>query len=127
MFKGRFVISFLRIKQIIPNKRLNAPIVIYKIVKIAIIDNNTIIHYEETETFKNKGVHVSGLHEAVQDFTRNIRVLEQRKLGKQLNVMLDVPFTDDLKLQAEQAGVMIEKARFQDYLVNLTKKGDENA
>lgn len=90
--------------------------------KIAIIDNNTIIHYEETETLKNKGVHVSGLREAVQDFTRNIRVLEQRKLGKQLNVMLDVPFTDDLKLQAEQAGVMIEKARFQDYLVNLTKK-----
>lgn len=93
--------------------------------KIAIIDNNTLMHYEDTDVFKNKGIHVSGSVDAVQSIIGNMRVLEQRKLGKQLNVMLDAPLTDELKIQAEQAGVTVEKAPFQDYLVNLTKKEAE--
>ena len=93
--------------------------------KIAIIDNNTLMHYEETDVLKNNGVHISGTAEAVRAVIGSKRVLEERKLGKQLNVMLDAPLTDDLKREAEQAGVMIEKAPFQDYLVNLTTKEAE--
>lgn len=93
--------------------------------KIAIIDNNTLMHYEETDVLKNNGVHISGAAEAVRAVIGSKRVLEERKLGKQLNVMLDTPLTDDLKREAEQAGVMIEKAPFQDYLVNLTTKEAE--
>lgn len=93
--------------------------------KIAIIDNNTLMHYEETDVLKNNGVHISGTAEAVRAVIGSKRVLEERKLGKQLNVMLDAPLTDELKREAEQAGVMIEKAPFQDYLVNLTTKEAE--
>lgn len=93
--------------------------------KIAIIDNNTLMHYEETDVLKNNGVHISGTAEAVRAVIGSKRILEERKLGKQLNVMLDAPLTDDLKREAEQAGVMIEKAPFQDYLVNLTTKEAE--
>ena len=93
--------------------------------KIAIIDNNTLMHYEETDVLKNNGVHISGTAEAVRAVVGSKRVLEERKLGKQLNIMLDTPLTDDLKREAEQAGVMIEKAPFQDYLVNLTTKEAE--
>lgn len=90
--------------------------------KIAIINNNTLMHYEDTDVLKNSGVHISGSVKAVQSIIGSKHVLEERKLGKQLNVMLDEPLTDELKIQAEQAGVSIEKAPFQDYLVNLTKK-----
>lgn len=90
--------------------------------KIAIIDNNTLMHYEETDVLKNNGVHISGAADAVRTVIGSQRVLEERKLGKQLNVMLDTPLTEDLKREADQAGVMIEKAPFQDYLVNLTTK-----
>ena len=93
--------------------------------KIAIIDNNTLMHYEETDVLKNNGVHISGTAEAVRAVVGSKRVLEERKLGKQLNIMLDTPLTDDLKREAEQAGVMIEKAPFQDHLVNLTTKEAE--
>lgn len=93
--------------------------------KIAIIDNNTLMHYEETDVLKNNGVHISGTAEAVRAVVGSMRVLEERKLGKQLNIMLDAPLTDDLKREAEQAGIMIEKAPFQDYLVNLTTKEAE--
>lgn len=93
--------------------------------KIAIIDNNTLMHYEDTDDLKNNGVHISGTAEAVRTVIGSKRVLEERKLGKQQNVMLDTPLTADLKREAEQAGVIIEKAPFQDYLVNLTKKEAE--
>ena len=93
--------------------------------KIAIIDNNTLMHYEETDVLKNNGVHISGAADAVRTVIGSQRVLEERKLGKQLNVMLDTPLTEDLKREADQAGVMIEKAPFQDYLVNLTTKEAE--
>ena len=83
------------------------------------------MHYEETDVLKNNGVHISGPAEAVRAVIGSKRVLEERKLGKQLNVMLDAPLTDELKREAEQAGVMIEKAPFQDYLVNLTTKEAE--
>lgn len=93
--------------------------------KIAIIDNNTLMHYEDTDVLKNNGVHISGSREAVRAVIGSKRVLEERTLGKQLNVMLDTPLTDSLKREAEQAGVIVEKAPFQDYLVNLTTKEAE--
>lgn len=83
------------------------------------------MHYEETDVLKNNGVHISGTAEVVRAVVGSKRVLEERKLGKQLNIMLNTPLTDDLKREAEQAGVMIEKAPFQDYLVNLTTKEAE--
>src|SRR5699024_11235878 len=61
--------------------------------KIAIIDNNTLMHYEETEELKNSGVHLSGSVDAVTAFAGSYRILESRKLGKQLNVMIDAPMT----------------------------------
>lgn len=90
--------------------------------KIAIIDNNTLMHYQKTEVFKNNGVHISGAADAVQSFIVDMTILEKRKLGKQLDVMVDEQLTEDLKFRAEKAGVTVEKAPFQDYLVNLTKK-----
>lgn len=93
--------------------------------KIAIINNNTLMHYEETDALKNKGLYLSGSVEAVRSVTGEARMLEERKLGKQLNVMIDAPMSSGLKHRAKQAGVMVEKAPFQDYLVNLTKKETE--
>lgn len=90
--------------------------------KIAIIDNNTLMHYEETDVFKNNGVNISGAADSVQSFIADMTVLEKRKLGKQLKIMVDEVFTEDLKVRAETSGLTVEKAPFQDYLINLTKK-----
>ncbi|SDK92099.1 ATP-binding cassette domain-containing protein [Lacicoccus qingdaonensis] len=52
----------------------------------------------------------------------DMTVLEERKLGKQLKVMVDEAYTENLKMRAEANDLTIEKAPFQDYLVNLTKR-----
>lgn len=80
------------------------------------------MHYEETDVFKNNGVNISGAADSVQSFIADMTVLEKRKLGKQLKIMVDEVFTEDLKARAETSGLTVEKAPFQDYLINLTKK-----
>lgn len=90
--------------------------------KIAIINNNTLMKYEETDVFKNNGVYISGPSDKIQSFITDITVLEERKLGKQLKVMVDEAYTENLKMRAEANDLTIEKAPFQDYLVNLTKR-----
>lgn len=90
--------------------------------KIAVVDQQTIIRYEEIEKLKNYGVHLSGSVESVESLFGNSKIIDKRKLGKQMNVMIDEPFNADWERRAKEVGVNIEKAPLQDYLVNLTKK-----
>lgn len=90
--------------------------------KIAIIDQQTIIRYEETEMLKMHGVHLSGLVTAIEPLIEGHTILEKRKLGKQINVMIDDVFSEEWKLRAKEADVIVEKAPLQDYLVNYTTK-----
>lgn len=90
--------------------------------KLAVISQQTVLRYEETEKLKGRGVHLSGTVEAVESVVGNSRIIDERKLGKQLNVMIDDSLHTDLETKAKEAGVTIEKAPLQDYLVNLTKK-----
>ncbi|MET3504672.1 ABC transporter ATP-binding protein [Halalkalibacter oceani] len=90
--------------------------------KIAIINQQTIVRYEDTEELKMYGVHLSGLAKAIEPLIEGHTILEKRKLGKQINVMIDDVFTDEWKSRAKEAGVTAEKAPLQDYLVNYTTK-----
>jgi len=90
--------------------------------KIAVISQQTVMRYEETEELKTRGIHLSGTAEAVKSVIGNSRIIDERKLGKQLNVMIDDSLHADLVAKAKEAGITIEKAPLQDYLVNLTKK-----
>lgn len=88
--------------------------------KIAIINQQTIVRYEDTEKLKMNGVHLSGSAEAIESLIEGYRILEKRKLGKQINVMIDDTFTAEWKTKGKLAGVTVEKAPLQDYLVNIT-------
>jgi len=90
--------------------------------KIAIINQQTVVRYEETEALKMRGVLLSGSAETIEPLIEGYTILEKRKLGKQINVMIDDEFTDEWKSIAKQAGVTGEKAPLQDYLVNFTTK-----
>jgi len=90
--------------------------------KIAIINQQTIVRYEETEALKMHGVLLTGSREAIEPLMTGHTILEKRKLGKQINVMIDDVFTDEWKSRAKAAGVTVEKAPLQDYLVNYTSK-----
>ena len=90
--------------------------------KIAIINQQTVVRYEETEALKMRGVLLSGSAETIEPLIEGYTILEKRTLGKQINVMIDDEFTDEWKSIAKQAGITVEKAPLQDYLVNFTTK-----
>lgn len=98
--------------------------------KIAVVANHKILRYEETEALKSQGIHLIGDETAVNSLIDDRKVLEERRLGNQLSVMLDGRITDELSSDAKALGVKVESAPFQDYLVNLTikeKEGRQNA
>ena len=96
--------------------------------KIAIVNQQTIVRYENTEELKMHGVILSGPTEAVETLIAGETVLETRKLGKQISVMIDSLYSDAWLSKAKEAGITVEKAPLQDYLVNYTmKKEVDNA
>ena len=90
--------------------------------KIAIINQQTIVRYENTEELKMHGVLLSGSVKAIEPLVEGHTILEKRKLGKQINVMIDGIYTNEWISRAKEAGVTVEKAPLQDYLVNYTTK-----
>ncbi|PAE11965.1 multidrug ABC transporter ATP-binding protein [Niallia circulans] len=90
--------------------------------KIAVINEQTIVRYEETEELKSRGIHLSGLASAIEPLIEGYPILEKRKLGKQMTVMMDDVYSDNWISKAKDAGVTIEKAKLQDYLVNYTTR-----
>jgi ABC-2 type transport system ATP-binding protein len=90
--------------------------------KIAIINQQTVVRYEDTEELKMHGVHLSGLAKAIEPLIEGYTILAKRKLGKQINVMIDDVYTEEWESRAKEVGVTVEKASLQDYLVNYTTK-----
>lgn len=93
--------------------------------KIAIVDKQTITLYDETEKMKMLGIILTGDASSIEPLTARSRILDQRKLGNQMSIMLDEPFNDEWISRAAQLNVNIEKAPLQDYLVNITKRNKE--
>ncbi|BAD65941.1 ABC transporter [Shouchella clausii] len=89
--------------------------------KIAIVDQKTVIRYEETEMLTVQGILLTGERAAIEELTAGYNILEERTLGNVVNVMLDDSFSETWAERAKAAHVNIEKASLQDYLVSLTK------
>ena len=90
--------------------------------KIAIINQQTIVRYEDTEELKMHGIHLSGSAKIIEPLIEGHTILEKRKLGKPKEKRGTEVFLDEWKSRAKEAGVTVEKAPLQDYLVNYTTK-----
>ncbi|WP_238544682.1 hypothetical protein [Geomicrobium sp. JCM 19037] len=91
--------------------------------KIVVLHDQTIIRNEQVEDLDQKGVYVTGNANDIESFSSRAPVIERKSLGKQQQVMLDAPLSEQLQQEAKETGLRIEKAALQDYLVNLTTKG----
>lgn len=93
--------------------------------KIAVIHSKKVIRYNETEHFTQQGILISGEETLVLEVIGSSKVIDERRLGHQISVMVDEPFTEEWKQRVSDKGIKIEKAPLQDYLVSLTtEKGD---
>src|SRR5690625_2538797 len=90
--------------------------------KIAIINQQTIVRYENTEESKMHGVLLSGSVKAIEPLVEGHTILEKRKLGKQINVMIDGVYTDEWISRAKEAGVTVKRHHYRIILLTIQRK-----
>src|SRR5699024_3761865 len=79
--------------------------------KIAIINQQTIVRYENTEELKMHGVLLSGSVKEIEPLVEGHTILEKRKLRKQINELIVGVYTDEWISKAKEAFATVIKAK----------------
>jgi ABC-2 type transport system ATP-binding protein len=88
--------------------------------EVLIIDRGRLLLHEDTETFRSRGVAVTGPAEAVETFTAGRTVLAWQSLGGVRQATLYGTLDDGDKRAAGGAGLTLEPVGVQDLFVHLT-------
>jgi len=93
---------------------------------IIIIDRGKLLLHEKADTLRNRGVSAVGPASAVDQFTSEMTVLSERRLGgtKSSTVLGDL--NDERRKQAKALGLELEPVSIQDLFVHLTGQGVES-
>lgn len=85
-----------------------------------VLHEGKLVLYEPTDIIREKGVWVAGPKKSVQKMIAGQKILEQNEAGPMVKVMLDVPFSDEWAKRGRDYSLSTEKAKLQDYLLNIT-------
>ncbi|BCJ54651.1 ABC transporter [Actinoplanes sp. NBRC 14428] len=88
--------------------------------EVVIIDRGRLVVQEETDTFRARGVAVTGPAEAVETFVSGRTVLGRQSLGGVRQATLYGGLGDEEERRAEQAGLSLAPVGIQDLFVHLT-------
>lgn len=92
---------------------------------LIVLNEGRLVFHKSLEEIRKQGVWLSGIKEKVNHLADGSEVLDSHKAGKMMKVMLDVPFSQEWKEKAQAHTLHAEKAKIQDYLLNITKEKDE--
>ncbi|MFI7600819.1 ABC transporter ATP-binding protein [Actinoplanes sp. NPDC049681] len=90
--------------------------------EVVIIDRGRLVVQEDTDTFRSRGVAVTGPAEAVETFVSGRTVLGTQSLGSVRQATLYGGLGDEEEKRAEQAGLSIAPVGIQDLFVHLTSE-----
>lgn len=88
--------------------------------EVIIIDQGEVIIHEELDTFKSRGVTVTGPIEEVDAFTIGKTVLKEQVLGSTKQTMVYGQLSEDEKQRAN--GLQIAQITLQELFIHLTKE-----
>ncbi|UQU66188.1 ABC transporter ATP-binding protein [Couchioplanes caeruleus] len=88
--------------------------------EVLILDRGRLIVQEDTDTFRSRGVAVTGPEEAVETFVSGRTVLARQSLGGVRQATLYGSLDDDEQRRAGGAGLTLEPVGIQDLFVHLT-------
>lgn len=87
---------------------------------LAVLKNDTLLLHEPMDKIRERGIWLAGEKNRVEEASAGWKVLEQIEAGSMVKVMLDATFSSEWKELALKKGLSIEKAKMQDYLLNIT-------
>lgn len=88
--------------------------------EVIIIDHGEIVIHEEVDTFKSRGVSVTGSIEEVDAFTIGKTVLKEQVLGNTKQAMIYGQLTEQEKQQANS--LQVAQISLQELFIHLTKE-----
>ena len=91
--------------------------------EVIIIDRGRLVLHEDTDTFRARGVAVTGPVEAVDSFVAQRRVLVEQRLGGVRQATLYGRLDEDDVVRAKAAGLTLGPVGVQDLFVHLTSEG----
>jgi ABC-2 type transport system ATP-binding protein len=83
--------------------------------------------HEESDTFRTKGVAITGLGELVDNFSVGRKVLSQKTLGKQKEVVLFGELSKADQKIAMDNDIELSSPSLQDLFIYMTEEGGEKS
>jgi len=91
--------------------------------ELLIVDNGKLLMHENTESFRSKGMLVTGPEKLVNDFCSGLTVLGERNLGRLKSVTVYGLADEEQTRRAIANGLELGPVDIQDLFVQMTQKG----
>ncbi|WP_020619097.1 ATP-binding cassette domain-containing protein [Paenibacillus daejeonensis] len=92
---------------------------------LVVVHEGKLMMNESMEQVRERGFWLSGERAQVDQLTEGQRILDEDAIGTSKKVMIDASLSDAWRKRAQAAGVSLEKAQLQDYLLQMTDKVKE--
>ncbi len=88
---------------------------------LIVIHNQRLLFHESMDEVRMRGIWFAGDKEKVENLIKSQKVLAQDRMGSNIKVMVDLPYSREWKQKAAENGISIEKAHIQDYLLTISE------
>ncbi len=88
---------------------------------LIVIHNQRVLFHESMDEVRMRGIWFAGDKEKVENLIKSQKVLAQDRMGSNIKVMVDLPYSREWKQKAAENGISIEKAHIQDYLLTISE------
>ncbi|RXZ77819.1 ABC transporter ATP-binding protein [Paenibacillaceae bacterium] len=87
---------------------------------IVVVNDGKLLLHEPMEELRERGIWLTGESKQVDKLVNNQKILNESTIGSAKKVMIDAPLSNEWRELARTAGLSLEKAQLQDYLLHLT-------
>lgn len=91
--------------------------------EVVIIDNGQIITHDDCDTLRTQGISVIGISDVVDSFTKDKKILSERSLGRQKEVVFFDELSEIDRKTAKELGLELSQPSLQDLFIYMTEKG----
>ncbi|UNC92014.1 ATP-binding cassette domain-containing protein [Candidatus Contubernalis alkaliaceticus] len=88
---------------------------------LIVLHNGKLLMHKEIEGMRERGIWLTGEKNTLEKVVTSQKILEHIEAGNMVKAMIDAAYSKEWKETAQTYGLSIEKAKMQDYLLNITR------
>lgn len=87
---------------------------------LVVLKDGELLFHEPMDAIRERGVWLGGGKSQVEEAVAGLKVLQRNEAGSMVKVMIDAPFSMEWRALAQEKELSIQRAKMQDYLLNIT-------